>query len=135
MQDRDGHEDNATPAFAVVKASIPEATDTENLLPRNAGGVHPFSGTPPCALSCPEVSFFVVFAKGVGDPTVVPLSEAQPVTHHSRRRFLCPLYRADPRLHLASRPNFLSVITEKPSFVSPHHATQRVLIVVLPSEG
>ena len=68
MQDREGHEDNATPAFAVVKPSTPEATDTENLLPRNAGGVHPFSGTPPCALSCPEVSFFVVFAKGVGDP-------------------------------------------------------------------
>ena len=46
MQDREGHEDNATPAFAVVKASTSEATDTENLLPRNAGGVHPFSGTP-----------------------------------------------------------------------------------------
>ena len=39
--DREGHEDNDSPAFAVVKATIPEATDTENLLPRNVSDVHP----------------------------------------------------------------------------------------------
>ena len=34
------------PTIAVVKASIPEDTDTENLLPRDASDVHPFLYTP-----------------------------------------------------------------------------------------
>ena len=54
-----------------------------------------------CALSCPEVSFFVLFAKGVGDPiggSLVGSATRDPTTPVGG--FLCPLYRADPRLHL-----------------------------------
>ena len=82
MWSREGHEDNASPASAVLKASIPESTYTGNLSPRNADSVHPFFCKPLRALSCPEGSRKVWVTQ-----SVVRCRKRIPRPHHFRRRF------------------------------------------------